>query len=51
MAKNISVGKSVIITKNDTLLKYIQEIKNYPKLTQDEEIKLFKENKESSKIK
>jgi RNA polymerase primary sigma factor len=51
MAKNISVGKSVIITKNDTLLKYIQEIKNYPKLTQDEEIKLFKENKESSKNK
>jgi len=51
MAKNISVGKSVIITKNDTLLKYIQEIKNYPKLTQEEEIKLFKENKESSKNK
>ena len=51
MDKNISVGKSAIITKNDTLLKYIGEIKNYPKLTQIEEITLFKQNTESAKNK
>lgn len=51
MGKNIKVNKSAIITYNDTTLDYIKEIKNYPKLSQSEELELFQLNTPQAKNK
>lgn len=51
MGKGIKVGKSAIVSYNETVLSYIKEIKSYPKLAKEEEIELFKQNTRSSRNK
>ena len=51
MGKNINFKTSAIISYNETTLSYIKEIKDYPKLSQEEELDLFKENTNSSRNK
>ena len=51
MGKKISVKNSLVVSYNDATLAYIKEIKDYPKLTAEEEIEFFKENTNSSRNK
>lgn len=51
MGKRIKVSTSTIVSYNEATLAYIKEIKDYPKLTVEEEISLFNENTNSSRNK
>lgn len=51
MVKRISVKTSAIVSYNETTLAYIREIKDYSKLSAEEETELFRENTLSSRNK